>query len=127
MIGGERMNFQIETIDHIQLAAPLGTEDEARKFYEMLGFEEVEKPPLLRGNGGVWFQTGSINLHIGIEESFIPSAKAHPAFQVLNIDGLIDMLNSRGVTVNPDEKLPGARRFYISDPFGNRLEFLEWD
>ncbi|MGD6887900.1 glyoxalase, partial [Staphylococcus shinii] len=25
-----------------------------------------------------------------------------------------------------DDNLPGANRIYVSDPFGNRLEFLEW-
>lgn len=127
-LGGERMTFVIETIDHIQLAAPPGGEEQARSFYgELLGFEEVEKPPLLKKNGGVWFQKGSIHVHIGIEDPFTPARKAHPAFHVQNIDGLRHMLDTRGIPVSLDGKLPGARRFYIFDPFGNRLEFLEWE
>jgi hypothetical protein len=28
------------------------------------------------------------------------------------------------VKVKEDETLPGYARFYVSDPFGNRIEFL---
>jgi hypothetical protein len=27
--------------------------------------------------------------------------------------------------VTPDAELPGVRRFYTTDPFGNRLEFQQ--
>jgi hypothetical protein len=27
--------------------------------------------------------------------------------------------------VTPDEAIPGVRRFYVYDPFGNRLEFIQ--
>ncbi|ASK60951.1 glyoxalase [Virgibacillus phasianinus] len=121
------MTFQFKNIDHIQLAAPTGSEDKARKFFvDLLGFEEIEKPVPLRQNGGVWFMAGSIQLHIGVEESFIPAGKAHPAFHVKNIEGLQDYLRSKNINYIEDDRLPGANRFYLHDPFGNRLEFLEW-
>ncbi len=30
-----------------------------------------------------------------------------------------------GAPVIPDGELPGYRRFYTADPFGNRIEMLE--
>lgn len=65
-------------------------------------------------------------MHIGIEEPFVPAKKAHPAFEVLNIEGLKEHVKLNGIAIVEDNKLPGADRFYISDPFGNRLEMLEW-
>jgi len=113
-------------IDHVQLAAPLGAEEQARKFFgEILGMEELPKPENLRQRGGVWFRCGAHQLHIGIEKDFVPNRKAHPAFAVANLAALRQRLLAAGIQVLEDEALPGAERFYVDDPFGNRLEFLE--
>lgn len=124
----EHMSFNYEKIDHVQLAAPIKGENQAREFYkDKLGFVEVEKPVLLKKNGGVWFQAGNIHIHIGVEEPFVPAKKAHPAFQVKNIEAMKQYLAEKDVAFKADDRLPGANRFYVSDPFGNRLEFLEWE
>jgi 4-hydroxyphenylpyruvate dioxygenase-like putative hemolysin len=37
--------FIFKAIDHIQLAAPIGSEETAREFFKgILGFDEIEKP-----------------------------------------------------------------------------------
>lgn len=121
------MAFQYEVIDHVQLAAPKGSEDDARAFYQqILGFEEVQKPALLQKNGGAWFQAGSVQIHIGIEDPFTSAKKAHPAIRVKNIESLKVHLANQHIDFKIDDKLPGADRFYVEDPFGNRIEFLEW-
>ncbi|RDW18116.1 glyoxalase [Oceanobacillus arenosus] len=121
------MDFHYESIDHIQLAAPHGSEEQAREFYkDILGFQEVQKPALLQKNGGVWFRFGFVEIHIGIEEPFNAARKAHPAFRVKHLDGMKAYLITKNVAYTEDDRLPGANRFYIHDPFGNRLEFLEW-
>ena len=69
-------------IDHVQLAAPPNSEDAARRFYgELLGMRELPKPPLLAQRGGVWFASGDVQIHIGIEQDFRPARKAHPALR----------------------------------------------
>ncbi|MFK4392644.1 catechol 2,3-dioxygenase-like lactoylglutathione lyase family enzyme [Peribacillus frigoritolerans] len=83
------MPFIFKSIDHIQLAAPKGSEETARKFFKnILGFDEVEKPEELKKRGGVWFEFGNYQIHIGIEEPFYPAKKAHPAFEIENIEEL---------------------------------------
>lgn len=48
------MPFKFQTIDHIQLAAPKGSEDTARHFFkDFLGIDELEKPEELKKRGGV--------------------------------------------------------------------------
>ncbi len=112
-------------LDHVQLAAPRGCEAAARSFYgELLGLAELPKPPALAGRGGVWFAAGTHGLHIGVEEPFAPSRKAHPALLVHDIDALAVRLAGAGIDVQWDDALPGYRRFYASDPWDNRLEFL---
>ncbi|MFS0671826.1 VOC family protein [Ornithinibacillus sp. 179-J 7C1 HS] len=121
------MDFQYEQLDHIQLAAPKGGEEKARAFYHgILGFTEVEKPENLRSRGGVWFSNGEVDIHIGIEEPFHPARKAHPAIRVKNIEAMKKYLDEKDTEYIVDNNLPGANRFYLHDPFGNRLEFLQW-
>jgi catechol 2,3-dioxygenase-like lactoylglutathione lyase family enzyme len=115
-------------LDHVQLAAPPGCEPEARRFFGgLLGLAELEKPEPLRSRGGVWFALGGGGqLHVGVEDPFAPARKAHPALRVAaeELDELAQRLESAGERVDWDDSLPGARRFYTADPWGNRLELL---
>jgi catechol 2,3-dioxygenase-like lactoylglutathione lyase family enzyme len=118
--------MMLAAIDHVQLAVPPGAEGALRTYYgEALGMTEIAKPPVLAARGGLWFQSGPVQLHLGVEEHFRPSKKAHPGLRVTDIDALAARLAERGVQVVWDENLPGHRRFYSQDPVGNRLEFLE--
>lgn len=115
----------LHPIHHVQGTMPAGKEDVARHFYgELLGFPEIEKPDTLKAGGGVWFATGTIDLHIGVENDFAPAKKAHVAYQVDDLDAVADTLREAGFIVKPDDRLPGYRRFYTDDPFGNRVEIL---
>jgi catechol 2,3-dioxygenase-like lactoylglutathione lyase family enzyme len=101
----------------VQVAAPPGREAEARRFYgELLGMQEIDKPEELRARGGVWFQCGAQQLHVGVTENFTPASKAHPAFVVTDLDGLVSRLEH----VTKD-----GPRVYTADPWGNRIEILE--
>lgn len=113
-------------LDHIQLAMPAGGEDQARRFYgALLGLTEVEKPENLRKRGGCWFERDAIKVHLGVEADFRAARKAHPAFLVSDLAGLVAKLAEGGVTARRDEPLPGYDRVYVDDPFGNRIELME--
>jgi catechol 2,3-dioxygenase-like lactoylglutathione lyase family enzyme len=115
-------------LDHVQLAMPAGAEEAARGFYGgLLGFTEVAKPQLLAARGGVWFVLDDAALHLGVEEPFVPARKAHPALRVesaAELDALAVALERAGHAVTYDATLPGVRRFYVADPFGNRIEVV---
>ncbi len=124
------MSEPIVALDHVQVAAPPGCEDDARRFFGAhLGLEEIPKPPLLAARGGVWFRVGEQALHVGVTEQFAPSEKAHPAFRVSTPGALVQLalrLEEAGIEVrwaDPDE-MPGASRFFVLDPWGNRLELV---
>lgn len=118
--------MRVTGIDHVQVAAPPGCEAAARAFYgALLGLEEVSKPPALAARGGCWFRAGSAELHVGVEEPFVPARKAHPGLVVDDLDALRERLAAEGIAVRDDDSLPGVRRFHTADPFGNRLEFRE--
>jgi len=114
-------------LDHVQIAAPPGCEPAARRFFgELVGLEELEKPEPLRTRGGAWFRLGERQLHIGVEPEFEPARKAHVALRVApaELDDLAARLASADAPVIWDDDLPGERRFYSEDPWGNRIEFL---
>ncbi len=76
-------------VDHVQLAAPPGSEDRMRDFYVgALGMTEVPRPAALAVNGGCWFRAGDVRVHVGAEADFRPSRKAHPGLRVRGIDGV---------------------------------------
>ncbi|MFD4555034.1 VOC family protein [Streptomyces sp. NPDC058469] len=116
----------LTAVDHVQLAAPPGSEDALRRYYvDVLGMAEIPKPPVLAARGGCWFGAGAVRLHLGVEDDFRPAKKAHPGLRVTGIDAYAARLKSLGASVTWDKELPGYRRFYSEDPVGNRLEFLE--
>ena len=115
-------------IDHIQIAAPPGSEDAARQFYgELLGMEEIPKPENLKGRGGCWFQCGAHEVHIGIQQDFDPAKKAHPGFTVNALKELKSRLEEAGYTISEEPPIEGRSRFFTHDPFGNRIEFLAFE
>jgi catechol 2,3-dioxygenase-like lactoylglutathione lyase family enzyme len=116
-------------LDHVQIAAPAGCEGRARAFYvELLGLLELPKPVALATRGGVWFALpDGRQLHVGVQAPFAPARKAHPALALGSLAALLELagdLARAGHEPRWDEELPGARRFYIDDPFGKRLELL---
>ena len=116
----------ILALDHVQLAMPSGGEDAARAFYAgLLGMREQEKPDNLARRGGCWFIAGDARLHLGVEEPFRPAKKAHPALLTDTLETLAETLEKAGCRVWRDEPLKGYDRFYVEDPFGNRIEILQ--
>ena len=116
----------IVQIDHVQLTMPRGGEDRAREFYGgLLEIPEAQKPDALAKRGGVWFQRGGVKVHLGVDPEFRAALKAHPAFLVRDLGALVQRLRAAGVEVVDDGLLPGDRRVYVADPFGNRLELME--
>ena len=120
------MGHRMIAVDHVQLAMPPEAEDVASAFYEgLLGLNRQEKPPVLAARGGCWFSNGPVTLHLGVEEPFVPARKAHPALVVDGLDALVSTLVTAGHGVRFDDAIPGVRRCYVDDPFGNRIELIE--
>ncbi len=118
----------ITGLDHIQLAMPAGEEARARAFFTgVLGMAELAKPISLAGRGGCWFACGAQELHVGVEAGFRPAKKAHPAFLVKDLAAVQAQLKAANVEIYHQPRLPNARRIFVEDPFGNRIELIERD
>jgi catechol 2,3-dioxygenase-like lactoylglutathione lyase family enzyme len=119
--------MKILSIDHVQIAMPAGEEEKAREFYiNLLGFSEIPKPLELAKRGGAWFQSETVQLHLGVEADFKPARKAHPAFLVDDLDSLITKVQNAGYEIDTFQPpLDGYKRAHVFDPFGNRIELME--
>src|SRR5215213_9109739 len=66
-------------------------------------------------------------LHVGVADDFAPARKAHPGLRVGSdgaLEALAGALTAAGAAVEWDDRIEGRRRFFTSDPWGNRLELL---
>ena len=122
IIGLDHVNLLIDTADDAL--------DRARAFYqELLGLEPLERPANTdSGRAGAWYQCGVQQLHLTTEKDASVVNKAsrrHLAFRVANLEALRDRLQKAGVEIIAGNRFPGQERFFVRDPWGNRLEFVE--
>lgn len=112
-------------LDHVQLAIPVGGEADARRFYcDLLGMEEIPKPPALAARGGLWLRSGGVVIHLGVEADFRAARKAHPALVCASYGALVAKLRAAGLEIRDDHEIPGVERCHIDDVFGNRIELI---
>src|SRR3954454_4703667 len=119
-------------LSHINITMPKGCEDVARSFYGgLLGLREVPKPEALRARGGVWFDAGGLDVHVSAVEAQPdgttpppPDAYRHFGLACADVDGVRARLRAAGVTTDDGRPAPW-RRFFVHDPFGNRIEIHE--
>jgi catechol 2,3-dioxygenase-like lactoylglutathione lyase family enzyme len=118
-------------LHHVQVACPRGGEDVVRRFYgQGLGLPEVAKPAELAKRGGCWFRhAGGAEIHVGVEEPFVPARKAHPALHLdsvkeLEATGALLETMRYDVDRSQSDTFPGFVRFHAFDGHGNRVELL---
>jgi catechol 2,3-dioxygenase-like lactoylglutathione lyase family enzyme len=118
--------FELIGIHHVQLAMPEGEDADAVRFYgETLGLTQVPRPEALSPRGGVWFVSGDLEVHLGVEDQFRPAVKAHPAILVKGLGKIRSTIEEAGYKISDTVQIEGFDRVYVRDPFGNRIELIE--
>ena len=113
-------------VDHVQVCIPAGSEAAAREFYGgVLGWAEVPKPESLMSHGGMWYRSGEVEVHIGLDP-VTERTKGHPAFEVKGLAEIRRYLESRGIRIKEEPLIPGRERFSFKDPWDNKIELLEY-
>ncbi|MGC3991523.1 MAG: hypothetical protein QM796_17915 [Chthoniobacteraceae bacterium] len=113
-------------LSHLNVTMPKGGEDLARWFYvEQLGLTEIPKPESMRVRGGVWFDAGGLDIHVSVEEPRVsPDTYRHFGLESSGVEALRARLTAVGVETEDGRPAPW-KRFYVRDPFGNRIEIHE--
>jgi catechol 2,3-dioxygenase-like lactoylglutathione lyase family enzyme len=122
----------IAGIDHINIRIDPGPEalERAKDFYgTVLRMTPIERPENVESRDpGAWYKCGSNEVHITAESGASERNRAtrrHAAFLVRGLEELRVRMEKAGAEIIPGTVLPGRRRFFARDPFGNRLEFME--
>jgi catechol 2,3-dioxygenase-like lactoylglutathione lyase family enzyme len=120
-------------LDHVTIQIDEGGEalSNALHFYvQLFGLEPLDRPVNTdKGRPGAWLRCGPAQqLHIitgagAAAENRVP--RRHPAFRVSDLEALRNRLVAAGVEIIAGNRFPGQERFFVRDPFGNRLEFVE--
>lgn len=113
----------ILSLNHVQLGYPKALEEPVRHFY---GAQLALRPAAGSTAGSSRFLVGSQRIDlVAVDTPELPRSPGHVAFEVLNLPELRHKLLTQGLTLDESRPLSGHRRFYVQDPAGNTLEFLE--
>ncbi len=98
----------------------------ARAFYAgVLGMEEVPMPAAW-DSLVLWFRFGDYMVHLLPRDTADPIGPRHFALHVEDINAAREHVKQHGCQIDEAPVIPGSDRFYTSDPFGNRIEFIQW-
>ena len=103
-----------------------GGESVARHFYgDLLGLTELPKPDGVRMRGGLWFEAGTCDIHIsGVPDLVASDGQRNIGLACTDVAQIRAKLTSVGVQTDDGRPAPW-KRFFVHDPFGNRLEIHE--
>jgi catechol 2,3-dioxygenase-like lactoylglutathione lyase family enzyme len=100
--------------------------ERSRRFYrEVLGLKEIHKPRTF-DFVVVWFELGDTQLHLLLKNMPDTLSPRHFALRVSDCAAARAYFRSEGVPTQETTPIPGADRFFISDPDGNRIEIIQW-
>ncbi|HCN08743.1 MAG TPA: bleomycin resistance protein [Lentisphaeria bacterium] len=98
----------------------------AREFYAgILGMKEIPYPSTF-DFPVIWFELGDQQVHLVVANRPDAISPRHIAFHVRNASAAREALTAMGVAIEDTVKIPGAERFFVHDPDGNRIELIEW-
>lgn len=114
-------------LDHI--AVDVKDLEEALQFYtRVLGLKEQGTPDNLKAQGILWLEwaDGTV-FHLVQSEGKSPPILAHLAICVEDADAWRDHITTMGVEIeSPKVQIYNAKRHFVRDPSGNRIEFVQW-
>jgi len=112
--------------DHVHIGVPAGKEAEANLFYtEVMGFTPMQRAVELDYSKGYWYQLPGFEVHIGTENG-TKLREPHFALEVADLAAARKQLEAHGITLKPQTPIAGRNRFAFFDPYGNRIELLEY-
>jgi catechol 2,3-dioxygenase-like lactoylglutathione lyase family enzyme len=116
--------LQFTHLDHSSVV--ITDVERSRHFYrDILGLTEINKPRTF-DFVVLWFQLGDQTVHLLLQEKPDSISPRHFALRVRDVDTARSYFRERDVPIHETTPIPGADRFFIADPDGNRIEIIQW-
>jgi catechol 2,3-dioxygenase-like lactoylglutathione lyase family enzyme len=117
-------SLQVTQIDHVSVV--VSDVERSRRFYrDVLGLKEIAKPRTF-DFVVLWFDLGNQQLHLLLKERPDAISPRHFALRVADVGAARTYFLERGIACAETTPIPGADRFFIADPDGNRIEIIQW-
>jgi len=114
----------VTQIDHVSVI--ITDVERSRRFYrDLLGLKEINKPRTF-DFVVLWFELGSHQLHLLLKDRPDSRSPRHFALRVSDAGAARSYFRERGIATEETTPIPGADRFFIYDPDGNRIEIIQW-
>jgi catechol 2,3-dioxygenase-like lactoylglutathione lyase family enzyme len=118
------MNAMFKQIDHCSVL--ITSVERSRRFYgEVLGLREIGYPKTF-DFVVVWYDLGNQHIHLLLKDNRDTVSPRHFALRVDDAAAARAYLRGKGVVIEETTPIPGADRFFIRDPDGNRIEIIQW-
>jgi catechol 2,3-dioxygenase-like lactoylglutathione lyase family enzyme len=116
--------LQVTQLDHTSII--ITDVERSRRFYrDVLGLKEIAKPRTF-DFVVLWFDLGNQHIHLLLKDRPDTLSPRHFALRVADVAAARTYFRERGVKTEDTTPIPGADRFFIHDPDGNRIEIIQW-
>ena len=118
------VGLQVTQIDHVSVL--ITDFERSRRFYrDILGLKEIAKPRTF-DFAVAWFDLGNQQLHLLLKDQPDSRSPRHFALRVTDAAAARTYVRERGLRPEETTPIPGADRFFVYDPDGNRIEIIQW-
>jgi catechol 2,3-dioxygenase-like lactoylglutathione lyase family enzyme len=116
--------LQISQIDHCSVI--ITDVERSRRFYrDVLGLKEINKPRTF-DFVVLWFDLGNMHIHLLLKDEPDTVSPRHFALRVADAAKARAYFREQDLAIQETTLIPGADRFFIHDPDGNRIEIIQW-
>ncbi|MCI0684052.1 MAG: VOC family protein [Gemmataceae bacterium] len=116
--------FTVTKLDHVSVL--ITDVDRSRRFYrDILGMREIHRPRTF-DFVVVWFEIDGQHVHLLLKDQADAPSPRHFALRVSDVAAARRYFQGLGIPTQETTLIPGADRFFIHDPDGNRIEIIQW-
>jgi catechol 2,3-dioxygenase-like lactoylglutathione lyase family enzyme len=110
-------------LQHVTLEVTRAQVRSCVAFWELLGFNEMEPPPLLRDRF-TWVERDGTQIHLVPVDEPVAAREGHVAIVAADYEATLSRLSDAGYTLREGTNAWDAPRSFVRDPAGHLVEVM---
>ena len=110
-------------LQHVTLEVRPDQVRDCVRFWELLGFIELEPPPILKGRF-TWIGKDDTHIHLVPVDAPAVPVEGHTAVTSDDAEATVAVLRDAGFDPRPGSNAWNAPRWFVHDPAGHRVEVM---